>query len=473
MQALEVQASSLTADQIERQVLGLLMKYPGEGKAVGLPLLQQNDFYAMPHRLIYAAIVGITNAGAVPEQVAVVQLLREAHQLEGVGGVANVARLTYQDMSPANIEQYCRTLNAFRTKRELLAHAHGILRSLEREEDVFDVLSAGEKAFTTINQSFTQTRLRTLRDAGLESVNMLIDRLNNPKRARVQLGLSVLDRAVGGLEPGDVIGYAARSGIGKTDFLVQFARHNGLVQKIPGVIFSLEMTAVQMALRFSAYPSGVPASVARDGITSEQIWKLSDTVENEMGGSELVVLNDVPGISVAAMRAAMLQAKAKFPELGWMVVDYLQLIKGLKGTTAEEAIKAASIALKEIAKELGIVVVELLQLGREVDKRLPLPVPTVSDIRGSAQVEMDADMIILPWRPSYYDKDCDSEGVPLPDYMVDEYVEFIIAKNRHKAPSIAAAKYHAGESRFSCWEPLEPSEQGRLPYADDNGPVPF
>jgi replicative DNA helicase len=460
-----IQPPNLTAEVMERHVLGLLIQYPIEGKTVGLPLLRLNDFYNTANRLIYQAVVAVADSGALPEMTAIVQVLREAHQLEGIGGPIMLARLTMQQDSPVNLEAYCRVLNQHRAKRELLAHAHGIFRALEQDEDIFDVLAAGEKAFTSISQSFVQTTMHTLKSSSMEGISMLVDRLNNPKRARVQLGLSVLDNAVGGLEAGDVVVYAARSGIGKTDMLVQIARHNGLVQKLPGVIFSLEMTRVQMAFRFTAHPSGVPASITRSEVSSEQIWNLSETVEKHMDGADLIVLDDTPGLTTPALRAALMRTKAKFPDLAWIIVDYIQLMKGMKGSTAEEATKEASMVLKEIAKEFGIVVFELAQLKPEVDKRTPLPVPIVSDLRGSSQIEMDADMIIMPWRPSFYGKDCDSNGDPIPEIEVKEYVEFIIGKNRHKAPSVAVGRYHAGESRFSCWSPVP-----MTPIPDENLP---
>jgi replicative DNA helicase len=447
-----IQPTQLSAPDMERQVLGLLMLNPSEGKIIGLPLLTLSDFYETPHRLIYQAIVAVANSGALPETVAVVQLLRQAHQLDGVGGAGYVAGLQ-MNATGVNLESYCRVLNEHRTKRELLRHAQGIIAALTHEEDVFDVLAAGEKAFTTINQSFTNTTLKTLRSTLSDGFKMLSDRLNNPQQKRVKFGIPSLDNMLGGLEPGDVILYPARPGVGKTDMLVHFARHNGLEQRLPGVIFSLEMTAVQMGFRFTAAPSGVPANITRGNLTGQHLYRLAETLDNEMEGADLIVLDDRPGLTLAAMRATLLQAKAKFPDLAWMAMDYVQLTKGMKGSTAEEAIREASIGLKAAAKEIGIVVLELAQLGREVDRRDP-PVPEKADLRGSAQLEMDADFIVLPWRPSFYGLDIDSDGQPVSSEHVKEYVEFIIDKNRHKAPGIAVAKYHPAESRFSSMTPI-------------------
>jgi len=460
-----IQPTQLTAPEMERQVLGMLMLYPSEGKTVGLPLLTLSDFYDTAHRLIYQAIVAVAETGALPELVAVVQLLRQAHQLDGVGGPAYVMGLHMQ-ATGNNLESYCRVLNEHRAKRDLLRHAQGIIASLTREEDVFEVLSAGEKAFTTINESFTNTSLKTLRTTLFDGFKMLSDRLNNPLEKRVKFGIPSLDNMLGGLEPGDVILYAARPGVGKTDMLIQFGRHNGLEQKLPGVIFSLEMTAIQMGFRFTAAPSGVPANITRGNLTSQHLFRLAETLDNEMEGADLIVLDDRPGLTLTAMRSTLLQAKAKFPNLAWMAMDYIQLTKGLKGSTAEEAIREASIGLKAIAKEIGIVVLELAQLGREVDKRDP-PIPEKADLRGSAQLEMDADFIVLPWRPSFYGLEIDSDGQQLAHDQVKEYVEFIIDKNRHKAPGIAVARYHPAESRFSSLTPIGniiTIDEGDIPY---------
>jgi replicative DNA helicase len=456
MNALE-QAKPLTAHSVEQQVLGMVLFYNVEAKAVALPLLTLDDFYDLKHRLIYQAIVAINEKGAVADNIAVVELLRQSKQLDGVGGAVYVARLSAVS-GYNNLEVYCRVLNEYRTKRQLYAHAQGLIRELELDSDIFDVLAAGAKTFMQIEQGFIKSELRTLHQESVAAFNMLTDRKNNPQKKRVQFGVNVLDRVGGGLEPGDVIVCAARPGIGKTDFLVQFARHNGMEQGIPGCIFSMEMTGMQMSLRFTAAPSGVPANVARGDISNDQLYRLAETIENEMGGSEHIILDARPSLTMPAIRATLIQAKAKFPELGWAALDYVQLVRGLKNNKAEEVIRDASIELKAIAKELGLVILELGQLGREVDTRTP-PIPTKADIRASAQLEMDADFIILPWRPSAYGLSINSQKDEIPAHEVPEFVEFIIDKNRHKAPGVAEARYHPAESRFSSWGDNSPALQ--------------
>lgn len=447
------QVGELQATSIEAYVLGLLMQYPQDGKAVGLPLLTLADFHNGKHRTIFRAIEALDKGGTVPENVAVVEILRQSAQLEAVGGAFAVAKLSMANVSPANLEKYCRTLNEFTAKRRLRKHAYAVLNSLEQGDDIFETLAAGEKEFSDIQTSFVKTESLNLKQAVTGSFNYLLDRHENPQQARIQFGIPTLDRIAGGMEPGDIVVWAARPGVGKTDALIHFARHNGLKNKLPGLIFSMEMTAVQMGFRFLAYPSGVPANVMREHISKTDLTALAGAVD-EFENGELVMLDAQPGHTFASMRASILQNRAKLAAQGhvlkWVALDYVQLVQGMGKATAEEAIKTISIGLKALAKELGLVILELAQLGREVDKRDP-PVPAKADLRGSAQLEMDADMIVLPYRPSYYQLDVDSEGAPIASHELEEYVEFIVDKNRHKRPGTAIGRYLPAESRFDVF----------------------
>ena len=170
------------------------------------------------------------------------------------------------------------------------------------------------------------------------------------------------------------------------------------------------------------------------------------TTAEQLGESQIHI-DDTPGLTVMDLRSRCRRLKAKEKRLDLIVVDYLQLMRGPKGSTGpggsrEQEISAISRGLKELAKELRVPIIALSQLSRNVESRNDKR-PMLSDLRESGAIEQDADLVCFIYRDDYYNPDSDDKGV----------AEIIIAKNRHGEPGTARLAWMGQYTLFANLAP--------------------
>jgi replicative DNA helicase len=243
-------------------------------------------------------------------------------------------------------------------------------------------------------------------------------------------GFRDLDGMTYGFHPGQMIVLAARPSVGKTSLAMNFAEHAMLPdggRKSSGVlVFSLEMTAAQLAMRLICSRARVDMKRIRDRVISKQDSADIATTVKELKQSPLWI-DDASSSSILDIRAKARRLHTKSP-LGLVVVDYLQLIRGTDNRIQrEQQIADISRGMKGMAKELNVPVVVLSQLNRESEKENRDP--RLSDLRESGSIEQDADVVLLLHRPKKSDDDETVEGGGL--YNEHEHIKLIIAKQRN------------------------------------------
>lgn len=228
-------------------------------------------------------------------------------------------------------------------------------------------------------------------------------------------GWQFLDKYIGGYNEGDLIVMAGRPGMGKTAIALtltkEFAQRGG-----KALFISLEMSNEQLAKRYISLIGDIENWKIRNGVLkSHEIEQVCNIANNQQ--IEFFIDDDVDS------RIAQIKAKAKLHKsrkgLDLLVIDYIQLIKGTK-TNREQEVAEISRTLKLLAKELKITVMILAQLSRKSEERADKR-PMLSDLRESGAIEQDADIVMFPFRPMYYEQD-------KPEV---EDAELIIAKNRN------------------------------------------
>jgi replicative DNA helicase len=228
-------------------------------------------------------------------------------------------------------------------------------------------------------------------------------------------GWQFLDKYIGGYNEGDLIVMAGRPGMGKTAIALtltkEFAQRGG-----KALFISLEMSNEQLAKRYISLIGDIENWKIRNGVLkSHEIEQVCNIANNQR--IEFFIDDDVDS------RIAQIKAKAKLHKsrkgLDLLVIDYIQLIKGTK-TNREQEVAEISRTLKLLAKELKITVMILAQLSRKSEERADKR-PMLSDLRESGAIEQDADIVMFPFRPMYYEQD-------KPEV---EDAELIIAKNRN------------------------------------------
>jgi replicative DNA helicase len=217
----------------------------------------------------------------------------------------------------------------------------------------------------------------------------------------VSTGFKDIDRYLFGLQKAEMIVLAGRPSCGKTSLAMNFAEHAALPARGPGVntlVFSLEMSSAQLALRLLCSRSRVNMKLLRDGLLSKNGEEQQELlrVADEFSKSPLFI-DDSSSLSVMELRAKARRLHAKHP-LGLIVVDYLQLLSPSDGTVPrEQQVAEASRGLKALAKELAVPVLVLAQLNRSSEKENRAP--RLSDLRESGSIEQDADVVLMLNRP--------------------------------------------------------------------------
>ena len=209
--------------------------------------------------------------------------------------------------------------------------------------------------------------------------------------------------------------------MGKTAFVLNVAENVAIKQQITTVVFSLEMSNVQLVNRMLSLESTVDADKIRKGHLDSNDWGKLIEGADSIAKSKLII-DDTPGISIAELRSKCRKYKME-NNLGLIIIDYLQLMSGSGSGRSEgrqQEVSDISRALKALARELNVPVVTLSQLSRAVEQR-PDHRPMLSDLRESGAIEQDADVVMFLYRDDYYNKDTEQKGI----------AEIIIAKQRN------------------------------------------
>lgn len=222
-------------------------------------------------------------------------------------------------------------------------------------------------------------------------------------------GFRDLDTILGGLHPSDLVILAARPSMGKTALAINVAwnvANLALAQATAGqkpagvVLFSLEMSAEQVATRMISNITGVGSNFIRQGLISKQDYQKIVTVSKAMQQLPIYI-DDTPSLSVGGLRSRARRLKRRH-NIGLVVVDYLQLLTaGAKIENRVLEISQITRTLKGIAKELGVPVLALSQLSRRTEERDD-KTPQLADLRESGSIEQDADVVIFIYREEYY-----------------------------------------------------------------------
>jgi replicative DNA helicase len=212
-----------------------------------------------------------------------------------------------------------------------------------------------------------------------------------------------------GLQASDLIIIAGRPSMGKTSLALNIMAHAALEKKVPCAIFSLEMSKEQLAQRLLCMESRIDSSRLRGGFLAESDWPKLTRAAGLLSETPIFI-DDSPGLTVLEMRAKARRLQREH-RLGLIIVDYLQLMRGITYTdNREREISEISRSLKSLAKELDIPVIALSQLNRMVESRRP-PIPIMADLRESGALEQDADVIIFLYREEVYDRETVNRGV--------------------------------------------------------------
>lgn len=416
------------APDFEEAVLGALL-LDREAIYAVTEYLKPASFYLQSHQSIFEAILFLHSSASPVDMLTVSQRLREQGDLETIGGAYYLTELTSRVSSAANIEYHAQIITQKFIQRELIRECSELINAAYDDmSDPFELLSRAGRFLDTVNGEQLGQSEQTMEELAVHAIRRR-DEKSSDGITGIETGLPSLDRFINGLCPNKLIIVAARPSMGKTAVICTMAAHICVEKQIPGVLFSLEMSASEIFTRIQSNVAGINGrNIIKNQFTDGELKALSTTDSRLMGGK--LIVDDNPTLTSSRLRAKLAVYKRRYG-IRVAFIDYLQLFTPENPrANREQQVSDFSRTCKLMSKELGIPIVLLSQLSRETEKRTT-KLPQLSDLRESGAIEQDADTVIFLHRPEYYNMSEPTHFKNL-DKTIDNrnLLIFLIAKQR-------------------------------------------
>lgn len=437
--------------EAEKAVLGAIFINP-EAIADASAVVQPDDFYERANRLIYMAMMELSDDEKAIDPLTLRDVLIQKNQLEDSGGVAYLSELAMATPTAAHVTYYAQIVHRKALLRRLISASQKIIsNAMQDSDDVTDILDDAESEIMNVSSENNTDGFRKIK----EIVNSAVDEINNiPEDGNMVTGLPTgfqeLDKMTTGFHDDELIIIAARPGVGKTSFAMNVAQYVGLHTNKTVAVFSLEMSGEQLVQRMLASIGLIDSQHLRTGQLDDEDWNKLIMASGSLAETSIYI-DDTPGIKMSEIRAKSRRLAKETGNLGLIVIDYLQLIEGPRSESRQQEVSAISRQLKKLAKELHVPVIALSQLSRSVEQRQDKR-PVLSDIRESGSIEQDADIVSFLYRDDYYrdeDGEDDGESAEVGSEEDNGEVEVIIEKNRSGSRGTVKLMFSKPYNRFS------------------------
>jgi replicative DNA helicase len=442
--ALKLPPHSIEAEQ---SVLGGLLLANTAWDRIG-DVLREDDFYRADHRLIYRTMVKLIEQSQPADVLTVSEALKQSGSLDKAGGIGYLQQLAVATPSAANIRRYGEIVRERSLMRKLVEVGTEIADSAfsPTGKDAKQLLDEAEKKVLEIGEQGGRGGATFEKiDRLLADVMVRLDELaKNPQAVTgVASGFTDLDEMTAGLQPSDLIIVAGRPSMGKTAFSLNMAEHVGVDQRLPVLVFSMEMGAGQIATRLLGSVARVDAHRLRTGRLESNDWDRLGSALGKLNEAPIHI-DETPALNALEVRSRARRLWRQYGgQLGLIVVDYIQLMSAIEGgENRATEISEISRSLKAMAKELHVPVIALSQLNRSLEQR-PNKRPVMSDLRESGAIEQDADVILFIYRDEVYNKESPAAGV----------AEIIIGKQRNGPIGTVELAFLGKHTRFENLAP--------------------
>ena len=451
------------AIDIERVVLGALMIDKDAFSVVSESLLPET-FYEPRHQKIYEAVRSLNLNDRPVDIVTVTEELRRMGALEEVGGAPYIVELSANVASSAHIVYHGSILAQKFLARQLISYASEIeTGAFDETMDVNNLVQTAEGRLFEITQRSMKQDYTPIAPVVTEAVQILQRAAQNTSgMTGIPSGFTELDNYTSGWQRADLVIIAGRPAMGKTSFALSIAKNIAVDYNLPIAFFSLEMDSVQLVNRLLSNVCEVSGKKLLNGQLSEDEWQRLDKNVSKLMGAP-IFLDDTPALSIFELRTKA-RRLVREKDVKVIMIDYLQLMNaaGARFGSRQEEISTISRSLKALAKELGIPILALSQLSRDVEKREGVEgkLPKLSDLRESGAIEQDADMVLFVHRPEYYHIYQDDKGNDLRGKA-----QILIAKHRKGSTGDVFLNFRGEFTRF------QNITDSAIPFAGDGVPA--
>jgi replicative DNA helicase len=392
------------APEAEISVLGGML-IDGDAVAKAIEIVDDTMFYREGNRRVFRAMTRLFTRGQVVDPVTLREELQKTDELDSIGGTNYLSELLDAVPTAANIEYHARIVRERALLRRLIEASSQIIRDSYEpgERSVEEVLDEAEARVFQVAQSHDREGFVWIKKI-LYPTFEKIEQLQAAKGGitGVPTGFYDLDEMTGGFQKGDLVIVAARPSMGKTAMVTGVALHASISHQIPTAVFSLEMSKEQLVQRMLCSEALVDLGrLLRGRLTDDDYVRLAQAAGHL--NTAPIWIDDSGSLSVLEMRAKARRLKAEQPELGLIIVDYIQLMQASaqQAENRQQEVSAISRGLKALSKELGAPIIALSQLSRAPEQRADHR-PQLSDLRESGSLEQDADLVMFLYRPEYY-----------------------------------------------------------------------
>lgn len=416
--------------QIERAVLSSILFDP-ELLDTLTEILAPEDFSYTPHKNIFSAMLELQHKELPIDEEFILKLSTKAHP------ISQEEILNVLTTSPiGNAKAYANEIRDAAIKRKLHSFAIKIQESTNNTnsntQEIMDYLQSELYQITNVHESRDFRDSKEVSEATLEYIKTMKMR-GNHLLIGVDTGFAGLNRMTTGFGNGDLIIVAARPAMGKTTLVLNMAQ-KALDTGRGVAFFSLEMPAEQLMLRMLSAKTSISLQNLRVGNLQDDEWENLSNAIDVMGKAPLFI-DDNSILTIHKLRAKLRKVKAKYPEIGLAVIDYLQLMSGMSNKDRHQEVSEISRGLKMIARELEIPIIALSQLNRGLEARSDRR-PMLSDLRESGSIEQDADIILFVYRDAVYKLKDEKEKEEAARREGKEYKSNFVLKNEEEAEII-------------------------------------
>src|SRR5438477_739403 len=384
---------------------------PGATGAVS-ETLDASQCYRGSHSKIYLPALALYAKGEPVDAITLVDELEERGQLEDVGDRVRIHELAALVPATANAAHYARIVHEMATLRGLIRAGGEIARlGWERPGETTDLVDRAEQVVFDLSQSRISTEfshIEALLKESFERITALYEA--GAEITGIASGFRDLDRLTSGFQPGNLVIVAARPSMGKSALGLGVATNLAVRHALPIALFTLEMSKAEVTQRLMCSEAKVESQRLRSGKLAADDWPRLTAACDRLAKAPIYV-DDTGSITMMEIRSKARRLKSRVPNLGLIVVDYLQLMtSGASVDNRVQEVSQISRSLKILARDLDVPILALSQLSRAVEQRHDKR-PILSDLRESGSIEQDADLVIFIYRDEYYNDESDQQGV--------------------------------------------------------------
>lgn len=405
-------------------------------------IIKPEMFGNLSYGLVWNAIEKLNEQGMTIDTITIGDEIERANKLNEVGTGARQGRAVLTDLrqtgDPRGVESYAENVQDYYVKKMLEDWGKKIVVWSANGRRAKDIIRDVNKGFGQI-VVYSSEAVEHVWDMK-QAVSVAYDETGAASEGKLKIvktGLMDLDRILnGGLYKTNLYVGAARPGQGKTGLMVTIALHNARREGKRVLIFSLEMSAVQLTHRFLSQITGIPVDCLISGRLKENEWPIYTNAVEELSTLPITVI-DMAAMKIGNVRQLARQEMVKNP-YDLLCFDYIQLGEpDSKGERRQVDVGQVSRGLKAIAKEMDVPVFAAAQLNRAMEQRADKR-PVLSDLREAGDIENDADAVIFIYRPDQYEKDSDKQNA----------AELIVAKHRNGAVGTVDSIFRAPMTKF-------------------------